>query len=82
MDLLLVDDEHTNIREMALNGVMCLCDPLSTHLTVCMYGAIASADGSVINCGDFVAYHSNEARVKFNNSHIIATCVLTLLSYT
>ena len=63
MDLCSIDGQTTNIREMATNGTLCLCDPLDRHSSVSAYGAVQSSTGLLINKGDFVAYYSTEKKV-------------------
>ena len=68
MDLCSIDGQTTNIREMATNGTLCLCDPLDRHSSVSVYGAVQSATGLLINKGDFVAYYSTDKKVH-NKPH-------------
>ena len=63
MDLCSIDGTTTNIRELPTNGTLCLCSPLDRHSIVGVYGAIESPTGSLINKGDFVAYHSTHKKV-------------------
>ena len=78
MVLCSIDGNVTNISEMATNGTLCLCHPLSRHSSVSVYGAVQSQNGTLINNGDFVAFYSTDKMVI---SHILILISHIIKSY-
>ena len=59
-----ITGEETNLAELLATGHICEMDEsLTVDVRVSVYRAVLAGDGSLINCGSFLAYYTTVGKV-------------------
>ena len=64
MPLTSITGEETNLAEIQANGLMYTCAEVDASAQVSVHRAVLAGDGSLINCGSFLAYYTSVAKVR------------------
>ena len=63
MTLTSIAGEETNLAELQANGHTCSCEMDTQSTRISVYKAVVTGDGSLVNCGSFLAYYNTTAKV-------------------
>ena len=64
MPLTSITGKETNLAELQANGHICSWEMDTQSTQISVYRAVLAGDGSLVNCGSFLAYYSTTAKVR------------------
>ena len=64
MPLTSITGEETNLAELQANGHICSWERDTQSTQISVYRAVLAGDGSLVNCGSFLAYYNTTAKVR------------------